>query len=97
MASRVTTDGAQDEVVEDVAVVEDADVVTERMRTTTTTTMGVMVSPPSPMQEYPSYSLLTEATNEQFRTEWREAKDALKALERERERVWWCDVRCGGV
>jgi len=86
-ASRVTTVGAQDEVVEDVAVVEDADVVTERLRTTTTTTMGVMVSPPSPMQEYPSSSLLTEATNEQFRTEWREAKDALKALERERERV----------
>jgi len=85
-ASRVTTVGARDEVVEDVAVVEDDDdVVTERTTTMTTmtTTTGVMVSQQNPS----SSSLLTEATNEQFRTEWREAKDALKALERERERV----------
>ena len=87
-ASRVTAVGARDEVVQDVAVVEDddedEDVVTERRTTTmTTTTTGVMVSQQNPS----SSSLLAEATNEQFRTEWREAKDALKALERERERV----------
>ena len=88
VASRVTTVGARDEVVEDVADDEDDDVVTERTTTMTTmTTTGVMVSPPLSMQQNPSSSLLTEATNEQFRTEWREAKDALKALERERERV----------
>ena len=80
-------DGADDDVV------EDGDDARGRSGATTTTVGTTTSSSPSNAGESTGMTssrgahLIAAATNEQFRAEWHEARDALKALERERDRV----------